>query len=378
MEKINCRVLHVFSGFGGGISSVILNLAQNKDEGICFDTMAFSYNKGDQFVQSIIAEGGQCYTMPRPRKNGIRNFCLYIENVIGKGRYDVVHCHIAGWMAAPFARAAKKYQVKVFLVHAHTTKYDSLVDRIPIVRAIDQKLNNKWADAYMTCSDLAANYIFGEKYVSKKGVTLIPNGVSEERFANELSLEEKKQLRTSLNLPEYVKLVGHVGRFDTPKNHDMILDIAKIAVRQTPDIRFLLVGEGSRLKEIQQRCEKDGLGDTVMFLGRRTDVAQLMQLVDVMILPSFYEGLPTVAVECQASGTPMIISDSVTRQCDMGLGLVKFLPISSPAQWLEAILEMIGTGVPCAGALAKIKSNGFTAKTAGRLYCEKINELIRK
>ena len=368
------RALHIFSGFGGGISSLILNLAQNKADDICFDTMAFTYKNGEHFVNAITSGGGRCFTMPRPRKKGVIAFQRFVEQVIRQGQYDVVHCHLSGWMIIPFAKVAKRQGVKKLIIHAHTSHDENWISRIPVVHRLGQKLNYKWADVYMTCSDLAASYVFGDFYLGKKGVTLIPNGMNKENFSVVVSQQDKEELRRALNIPDHARLVGHVGRFNTPKNHDKILEIAQATVRKDPNIRFLLIGVGERMDEIRKKAAKKDLKDVVYFLGRRTDISKLMQLFDVMILPSFFEGLPTVAIECQASGTPMLISDFVTRQCDMGLGLTQFLPIADAELWAQTILETMDQSVNPEYCLEMIDKNGFTAKTAGTLYSSCVRE----
>ena len=116
------------------------------------------------------------------RKEGIQSCWKSIESLFKRQKYDAVHCHIAGWMSLPFWYAAKKNGIRVFVIHAHTTRYDSKIDRIPIIQKLNKIINYKCASHYMICSDMAGEYIFGEKYISKKNTELIPNGIQEEKF----------------------------------------------------------------------------------------------------------------------------------------------------------------------------------------------------
>ena len=190
MKKDNFRVLHIFSGYGGGISSLILNLIENKTDNFAFDIMAFSFANGELFIQRLEKMGTHCLTMPRPRIDGYSKFKNYVNDVMKKGQYDAVHCHIAGWSAFPFYKLARKNGVKSFIIHAHTTTYDRRLDRIKLLNLIDKYLNYKMATEYMTCSDMAADYIFGANYLQKKKCTLIPNGIKEELFDIQLSERE--------------------------------------------------------------------------------------------------------------------------------------------------------------------------------------------
>ena len=88
---------------------------------------------------------------------------------------------------------------------------------------------------------------------------------------------------------------------------------------------------------------KYGLNNYVRCLGRRSDVNNLLKLMDVMVLTSYSEGLPTVVIEAQATGTPSILSDTITRETDMGLGLLEFIPIGETADtWAKAIIDNVG------------------------------------
>lgn len=79
-----------------------------------------------------------------------------------------------------------------------------------------------------------------------------------------------------------------------------------------------------------------GIIERCRFLGRRNDVNKLFQLMDVSILPSHYEGLPTVAIESQAAGTPIVVSTAVTEEIDMGMGLVTRVSLDESMDvWVE-------------------------------------------
>lgn len=369
------RVLHIFSGFGGGISSLILNLVENRNENFIFDTLAFSYKGGEQFCQRIQNQGGKCYTMPRFKKRGFHVFFKYLNKLLESNEYDVVHCHISGWIARMFYKVAKKHGCEKFIVHAHTTLYDSRLDRLSLMQKLNQKINYKIATEYMTCSDLAANYIFGEKYLKKKKCTLIPNGMKEELFSHVITNEDKDNYRNEFEIPDGVKVILHVGRFSTPKNHEGILAISEQLKRKGSAFVMVLIGDGERFDEIKQYVKEHKLEDIMRLPGRRSDISKLMQWADIMILPSHYEGLPTVAVECQATGTPIIISDVVTPQCDMGLDLVRFANKDNTKQWVDIIENMASKKLNVKCCIEKIRTNGFTAQEAGKYYCSVLEQL---
>ena len=99
--------------------------------------------------------------------------------------------------------------------------------------------------------------------------------------------------------------------------------------------------------EIMQRivayAKELGIAENVLFLGKRNDIPELLSASDVFFLPSLYEGLPIVAIEAQASGLPLIISDSITHETDI-TGNVKFLSLDDKNEtWAKYLLDAANT-----------------------------------
>ena len=133
-------------------------------------------------------------------------------------------------------------------------------------------------------------------------------------------------------------LVGHVGRFDPQKNHKFLLKIFAKLKKLNPTAKLMLVGNGNGRDEIVQMAERMGLKDAIIFTGVRADVNELMQAMDVFVLPSLYEGLPVTMVEAQAAGLPCVISDKVPTECAIVDGLVKSVALSDDLSiWVDAL-----------------------------------------
>lgn len=373
------RVLHIFSGYGGGISSLILNLLENKTHNFTFDIMAFSYKGGEVFLDRIHKTGSACYLMPRPRIDGWEKFHDYIEHVFLEHTYDAVHCHIDGWRAMPFWVTSKLHHIHTFIIHAHKTRYESRLDMLPIMRYINQKINNKIASNYMTCSQLAADFTFGIKYLAQSKSVLIPNGINVGAFRQPLTIEQSWTYDSEFNITREGKIFifAHVGRFTYQKNHGFILNIIKLLKKQCIPFVFLLIGDGELFESVYSKAREMGINDCIRYLGHRQDVPQLMKYANVVILPSHWEGLPTVAIECQATGTPILLADTITKECDMNLGLAKFLPISDASIWISEMINVAKrTKVETEQCISAIQDIGFTSASAGKIYCDTLEKII--
>ena len=101
-----------------------------------------------------------------------------------------------------------------------------------------------------------------------------------------------------------------------------------------------MVGIGEKEEEIKQKVKELNIEDKVIFAGFRTNVNEIMQAMDVFLLPSLYEGLPVVGVEAQAAGLPCFTSkDVVTKEVKITESL-EFISLSAtPETWATIILN---------------------------------------
>ena len=138
-------------------------------------------------------------------------------------------------------------------------------------------------------------------------------------------------------------------------------------LKKEPTAVLLLVGGGEDMPVIQAKAQALGIAGHVHFLGVRSDVADLMQAMDVFVFPSRYEGLPVTMVEAQAAGLPCLISDRVPPECILTDGLVDVLPLSAaPEVWAEEILKK--RAFPRTDRRAEIAAHGFDISAeAGKL-----------
>ena len=124
---------------------------------------------------------------------------------------------------------------------------------------------------------------------------------------------------------------------------------------------LLLVGGGEDMKMIQVKAQILGIAEHVRFLGIRSDVADLMQAMDIFVFPSLYEGLGIALIEAQAAGLPCVVSDTIPKEAYL-TDLVKSESLSdSPDIWAEKILAM--RNIPRTDRRAEIAAHGFDITT---------------
>ena len=158
-----------------------------------------------------------------------------------------------------------------------------------------------------------------------------------------------------------IKII-QVGRLSKVKNHDFTLEIAKELKKRKVIFTILIVGQGPLEDQLKSKVIKEGLENHVLFLGVRSDVTELMSSADFMIMPSLHEGFPVVLVEAQAVGLPSIISDKISSEVDLGLGLVEFLPLSDINEWADKLIIPKASKTDSERIKLALKTNGFDVK----------------
>ena len=99
-----------------------------------------------------------------------------------------------------------------------------------------------------------------------------------------------------------------------------------------------------------------------------------MHIFDVFILPSFFEGLPTVAIESQAAGIPTIVSNKISNEADMQMNLIKYLSIDDVEEWITELIEIRKIKIPSIEERRKkMILNGYTIN---EMYKKYINSII--
>ena len=192
------------------------------------------------------------------------------------------------------------------------------------------------SDYNLACSDLAAQFMFPPQILKEKNFTVIKNAIDVEkyRFSEEVRLEYRKKLKMENKL-----IIGHIGRFMPQKNHKFLIDIFAEIYKKRSDAVLVLIGNGELLDEIKEYVEKKQLKNAVCFYGTTNEVPQILQAFDCFLLPSFYEGLPVVGVEVQASGLPFVLTDTITKEVDFS-DLVNYLSLEDePEKWADCVIK---------------------------------------
>ncbi|MCB5474998.1 glycosyltransferase [Blautia luti] len=373
------RVLHIIPGFGGGISSHVRNIINgiNKDE-VTIDVAGFTPYP-DEFIAEVNNKGGKTFTLDNVRIHNLGKCIKQFREIVISGNYDAIHMHLADVQAVYFSILASTCGIKRKIVHAHIADQQGSEKALfKIRKKINQILTVSSATDLASCSKLSSEFRFGKKYVDENRVMHIPNSINATNYFEKISEDEIAKYREEFKIKEEQLIIGHVGFFGYQKNHPFMFKIARRLKERGVDFVWLFIGTGYNFDEYVHLAEIMGLGDCVRFLGRRNDVCALYKIMNVSVLASFFEGLPTVTIETQAAGTATVISDSISDETDMGLNMIKRVSLNDDVDnWSDAILEMSKIKVPEAEERKRnIEKRAFTTLTAAKLYTKFLKKEI--
>lgn len=166
------------------------------------------------------------------------------------------------------------------------------------------RMAGRFVDRYIAVSYANARYLIEEKRLPKKKVRVIQNGTDLSRFNPGHTAPPGLRAELGIGAVDPVLLVA--ARLEPQKGHSVLLNAMPEVLREFPNARLLCLGDGVLREDLERQARQLDLEANVRFLGFRNNVADWFALCDFTVLPSFYEGLPLVAVESLAAGRPMV------------------------------------------------------------------------
>jgi glycosyltransferase involved in cell wall biosynthesis len=178
--------------------------------------------------------------------------------------------------------------------------------------------------------------------VRPERVRVIRNAIRPERFAAG-DPSARANLIGLFDSPP-VRIVGAAGRLSPEKGFDVLVEAAAIVRRSNPEIGYIHFGEGRLRERLERRIKQLGIDDRFLLTGFRTDLDRLIPALDLVVIPSFTEGLPNVALEAYASAVPVVGTAVGGVPEVIEHGVSGFLvPAGNPGALARGILEVLSS-----------------------------------
>ncbi len=141
--------------------------------------------------------------------------------------------------------------------------------------------------------------------ISAKRIEIIFNGIDLAKFE---TVHNTKNIREKLKIESDCFVLGMIARLSSEKDPVSLIQAISLVADKYPRVKLLLIGDGPRRRELEDLVFKLKLTDKVIFTGSRRDIPQLLSILDVVVLSTFYEGTSITLLEAMAASKPVIAS----------------------------------------------------------------------
>lgn len=327
MKRILCIV---GSMDAGGAETFLMKLYRAVDTQQYQFDFCVSVEREGFYDNEIIKRGGRIYHVIPKSKNPIKAFYM-VYRCVKENNYKSVLRVSQHSLSALELLAAKFGGAKILAFRSSNTNTGGSV--------ISQKLHKVFqflpiriANVKIAPSKVAAKFMFGKNYYKDSQVHIIKNALNLDLYRYKIKNRIKK--RSELGIGNKF-VVGHIGRFTEQKNHEFLLEIFAELSRTRDDSILILIGKGELENIFRNKVKELGLTDKVLFLGVKKDIQDFLMAMDILVLPSLYEGMPNVVIEAQATGLPCLVSDKITNEVRI-TKLVNQIPLIRKL-WLDEL-----------------------------------------
>lgn len=329
------KVLHVLGCIDkGGTENFVFNhmnwLKQNVEP--VFMTIG---SRPKAYKQLLESNQWKVYVAPKWKLSKAIRMFWFLRNIIRQEKVEIVHSHlnVDNYFIMLFSYILG---IKKRISHSHDVA--GMESKSKFKRFFNKGkalVNRLFSTDYLACSNEAGYYLFGKKF-KKKGI-VINNGIDIHRFVQN-NYQRVQNLKSEYDLNDKI-IIGNISRFEPKKNQIFIIEVFWKLLKRDPKYILVLGGTDSgMLQQVREKIKEMKLEKSVRILGKVEEMETWLQIFDVFVFPSQFEGLGIVLLECQACGTPFVSSNRVPQEVDLGLGLAKFLSLDCEKEvWVEEI-----------------------------------------
>lgn len=233
-------------------------------------------------------------------KNGILKTARNLKKYLKNNTFDIIYAF--GYRTNLYTRIIAPLTGHKTII---TAQRSVDANRNKLISIID-KLTSKYVKLYISNSYAAAELLEKREKIKPEKIKVIHNGIDLEKYRVP---ETKEQLRQEYGYNKDDFIFINVGNLLPPKNHKLLINACSQVKKKNKIFKLLITGEGHLRRELENQIKELKLEDTVILLGKRTDIAKLLKLSDCFVFTSIWEGMPNAIMEAMASGLSIITTN---------------------------------------------------------------------
>lgn len=369
------KILHVIGGGEfGGAEQHLLSLLKHMDQSVFEIYVASLFTK--PLAPLVEEQGIPVFVFPMRNKIDLRPI-REMASLIQREGFHIVHTH--GVRANLIGRmAARKAGVKNIVTTVHSVlAFDYESSFAKLVNRVCETSTRGMTQRFITVCELLARGLSAEGVNPQKIIT-VHNGLEIDKYNPELP---SLPVRQEFSIKSDSVVLGIVARLHPVKGHSLLLEAVADVARDYPHLILLIVGTGPDLIKLENMAKGLGIEKNVIFTGFRQDIPQIIASLDILVLPSFSEGLSLTVMEGMAMKKPVLATrvGGTPELITSGLNGLLVPPADSKAL-AEGIRYLIGNpnkAVEMGVAGRQTIESSFTADIMAAKTAEVYTELIR-
>lgn len=299
-KKINIVHLIPSIGFGGGAENVVYNLCRTIDASRFQITLLY-WGVHQDLADPIRATGAQVVKLPLKSVVSF-NSLLKVASEIKRVKGDLLHTHfmdadLLGFLASKLAGIPMVMEVHSFPFPdnaRHAWRYRLMSGGMRKIICVSRKVQEH------------VRQLTG---IGEGKCEVIYNALDFAQFDARLAKADRLALRESLGVKADDIVVGNVSRLIADKGHEYLIKAMPSIMLGNPRVKLLIVGDGPLRGSLERLASDLGLGGRVVFAGKRTDVPELLTVMDIFVFPTFNEAFGICVLEGMAAAKPIIATD---------------------------------------------------------------------
>ena len=329
MRRLKVLLLIDYVGVSGGAERFTVGLATHlpRDR---FEVWICSSRAAEPEALSLLEQAGVHHvSLGRRGKLDVHRLGG-LARLLRREPFDILHAQKFGsnlWGSL----IASACRTPVIIAQEHTWSYEGQ----PARRWLDGHVIGRLATRFVAISAQDADRMVTVEHVPAAKVTLIPSAYVPRPSSD-------TDIRAELGITTSTPLLAVVAVLRPQKALSVLLDALPRVLEAAPEAHLVIAGEGECHAALTEQSERLGLAEHVHFVGRRTDVEDVLAAADVAVISSDYEGTPLVAYECFANATPLVATavGGLVDMIDDGV-TGRLVPPRDPFALAEAIIGLV-------------------------------------
>ncbi len=361
----------------GGAEKQLLNLASNLDKEKYEICVGYFEGKGE--LRKEFQRNG--IKTKKFRFKGLWDISIWYDlyQDMKANKYDIVHTH--GFKADLWgAITARLSGVPIVISTVHNQEQYL---KNPIIKLLEKWIISSLDDIVIAISDGVKRFLINTSGIPEKKIERIYYGIN----TSDINIDKDKDIRQEFGIDKETLLVGCIGRLVKQKGHRYLIQAVKKVIEKNPKTKFFIIGRGKLEKNLKNMVKSSNLDSSVIFTGFREDVYSLIDKLDLIVMPSLWEGLGVALLEALALGKPIVAAavggiPEVIRDKETGV-LVAAKDAEALAKAIIKLLQEPALAKELGKKGSAMISEQFTinrmVKEVDRIYSRAINrKLIKK